>query len=1259
MAFSKANILTTREPVFGAIRLGQILAIPTARLDKVSIYLEPYINDTVAAESINVIVEVYDLDGLGNPTGAPLASDYKTLSELVTKGYANFRIEATVPTIAAVVLRVPNGDPDNHVAWRYVSVSSGGQEQLISLDDGASWTQNPTRKFAYRTFSAVANAIDPDQQTALVQPGTLQSVIDDTTVEFELGTVDRAVVSGDTVAVNFGDFVVTVVVDQSGSMTWNDRDGVRYDFLKDFIADIDASLPSSSTATYSLIKFRGRRIGKMSISILGSEQNAFHFDGVRVVRKAGSAPVDISDGVVVFEGLGQQLIDNGISAPLVQGVVYHYSVFSFADFDGTPLYSGPRDDFALVVTPPTSNRPPFGVAGFEADAVITDNAGVDIAEGATDYGYRRVDMSWINPAGMNYSTITLVRRDDRMPESPADGTVLLSNVASSTVSYTDSFGGTYQFPTGLNYFYRIFTKNLDGVKCITANAQTATAAIQTVDRPWERLEPPANVPPFGFDVTSPGAPTVSVIESNGEIGLSWVAADVDSQRYKVFYKEDKFPIATDDHGKEYDGELLYDGTGTTFTHRSLVNGQPHFYVIIALDLVENASAPVKPLIAGRPPKPNEDAVLFLSPDPVSNVEVENTNSTTNLIRWDNPEGPAFSGETFFFGDTVRVLATVDFLDSGTSESFLTFEFVEKSRDIQLIDPEDSLDPQSIILFSHVPKTSSNSVSATVSVTPIQALQNRLNSASITFFAALRVKNRITGAVIAEVATSEITVGFQNPFAISIKNEPEQNVSRRKWIKQGEDPNNPLCNVFAYESDSFAGVYVLSGDPFFALVEASFRDQPLGEDLSVRVSLLDKTTGDPTTLVKIPQSNSAEAVLTISDVEDEAVDRSGSPSDDLIIRSLLPLILPPSNVPTDLIARVEGTFRGYVRTTELEIHYEPVLNIDLNLTAFQPDDVDRTEQSAFVYLAPYDAPAEEKIPVKDFTITDWQIRNICGPERPLYSEDAVPALGIKSYTHGGIARKIFWGPGGDVDDVERYEVTVKVQANGMSAVGHGMLELNPEIVATMNKIFLRSQDITKFYKDEIYSDGEATSSWEVLAHPEDEVGSDPTSGESFVNAVIAVGGNVPPNGLEDGRIVTMITRLIDNSDPQGNPLDGEEFRSVVESIRIKTNMTGSSGRSRSAQARVENGKALFEISVNARIPKEDDDKFSEEEVQENLFYRTLGLTFENPRTGLAIGLTVTTPVEINGKPVSFRGGGESLVMSAPPAFIGLREPLLLS
>jgi hypothetical protein len=303
------------------------------------------------------------------------------------------------------------------------------------------------------------------------------------------------------------------------------------------------------------------------------------------------------------------------------------------------------------------------------------------------------------------------------------------------------------------------------------------------------------------------------------------------------------------------------------------------------------------------------------------------------------------------------------------------------------------------------------------------------------------------------------------------------------------------------------------------------------------------------------------------------------------------------------------------------------------------------------LAPFDAAEKDKIPVADFTVTDWSIRALCkNPPASvpiqLQPPGDVAGLGVKAYTRGGLANQVFWGPGEDVNDDLLYEISVKVQYQGMKVTGYGIVRLGPVTTYGVNRILLRTSPASNgFFTDTIYSDGTDSSTWEVLAVPQDEVGGI-ESGQYFVNAIISNSGTVPTNGLEIGRIVTITANIVGN-------MQGAD---VLNNIRIKTNMTGTSGKARTAKAKVQDvsgvGKALFEISVNSQVPWLEQ-TISEAELKTNIFY---GTQFSPPQTAIYIVLTAYTSLEVNGNAVSYFGGGSDEVMSSPPCFIGLIEPL---
>lgn len=1247
MSFSETTILSTREPSFGARKLGQIIAVPTGRVDKVSVYLEPQVSDADSAASVDVKVELFMVDSGGIPAGPPVATDVVPLSDIKSRGFVNFRLETTLPSVAALVVSTFGGTADDHVAWRYVSADASGEELLISEDDGATWAQDSGRKFAFVAYSTIDDVVDADDQSAEIQAGKSRSIIDDTAAEFSLSELTRASVSGDTVVIDFGDFVVTLVVDMSGSMTWNDNGGLRFDFLREYIDDMEDSLPPESEATYSLVKFRSRKVGSLETIVQTGEESVF-IEGVRVVRKVGSVPTGPSDGLIVFEGLARRFEDSGLTS----GTLYGYGIF-VQDSEGN--FSDGKFDSAIPQSPAS---PPLSTASLRAEEVV------DLV-GGEDIGRRFVSLTWAHPEGLDYDKITLARRSDRPPESPTDGTVIFTDTGPSlATSFTDfdpdSPDRADHAITGLTYYYSIFTEDTGTeLKSLGVNARQASVEISIVDRIWERAEPPFDTPPSGFDDTAPLPPAgVTATPGPGEILLSWTAGNDDNRRYQVFFKEREFPKATNTENgfSNFDGEKIFDGTATSFAHRGLSNDQPHFYVIVSLDEVSNQSSPVQ--VIGRP-STDADAI---PPDPVGGFEAEVLNGNTNLLKWDIDISRVQSVDAFF-GDTVRLTAVLDFDDTDPRETSAEFSFVEQSRRIRIFDedgsPSDndgSVSDELSLIFDQAPATGTNTINADVSVTPFTSIQNQISDATLSVRPAVQVKDRATGEVLTEVIGRTVTITFNNPFSISILNDPPQTVNVRSI--------NESCSLGSFpeiETNEVDGVFARSGDSFLALLESKFRGAALPSSISLSAEVLDANSGEVSTRLRLPETGSdGVAVLATSNQVDEILDRTGSPTGDTVERTVSRISLPAQDLPGEFIIEVTGSFSGFSRTIRSEVRYVSSLNIDVKSKPFVADGVNIAEQEAFVYFGDPLAPDSEKVAVPDLTVTDWKIAKISGggPDtRPFFSRDSVPGTGIKSFVREGVARNVFFGPGTDIEppetvectDGELYTLLVTAEALGMEGEGFGILELLPFEPTDLKSLFLRlSKDqtdefgnattVSNLANHAIFADGSQESAWEVVARPEEDTESGLRSGVDFRDKVVANGGVVP--SLEDGTIISIVIQPFSDS-------------ALASDVIIRTDLTGPAGRAASAKATVVGGKAKFSLSGNFLVSGNIKDPPLVTEVGNPIF--PTGSILWTP-SSMVFGVSVHTVLEINGRPSIFSGGGADLGAGTPPAYLSFLEPL---
>ncbi len=115
------------------------------------------------------------------------------------------------------------------------------------------------------------------------------------------------------------------------------------------------------------------------------------YDTIKIVRKAGSDPIDPSDGSLIYNDAGNAALDIG----LTNGVDYHYAVWVVR----VGVLSTPT---RITVTPATSA-----------------NAGVANLQAASSDS--RIDLSWTNPPG-SYDSVKVTWQIGADPSGPSDGT---------------------------------------------------------------------------------------------------------------------------------------------------------------------------------------------------------------------------------------------------------------------------------------------------------------------------------------------------------------------------------------------------------------------------------------------------------------------------------------------------------------------------------------------------------------------------------------------------------------------------------------------------------------------------------------------------------------------------------------------------------------------------------------------------------------------------------------------------------------------
>ena len=265
------------------------------------------------------------------------------------------------------------------------------------------WHIDYNRKCAFKIYSDF-DSIDPYDQSLIVQHPkeqflTINNFSDEDSVEFYNTKIIDDPYGGQAVVLELNDRIVSILIDQSGSMTWNDSRNFRYDIVSDIVTRLDATYPGN--IYYNLSSFGGAPIyinmdafgsGGGTGGGTGGSSGSSSFAGVRVLRKSGSFSLSPLDGDIVKEGFFKSVAD----IDLVEGTEYYYSVYTY---NSSYVFGKPSQ---IKITP-RDNIIPKGVSLFSQTALVGSGVLRDsnsesiwhIDEGIGDHLYNFADRDFI------------------------------------------------------------------------------------------------------------------------------------------------------------------------------------------------------------------------------------------------------------------------------------------------------------------------------------------------------------------------------------------------------------------------------------------------------------------------------------------------------------------------------------------------------------------------------------------------------------------------------------------------------------------------------------------------------------------------------------------------------------------------------------------------------------------------------------------------------------------------------------------------
>lgn len=310
---------------------------------------------------------------------------YKTTREEITGDnwynfelsplYGNSSVDFTDKYAAA--LFVSGSSPSSYLIWDYANKSDSLNKDYkiysLKYDSlNSIWSVDLSNTYAMKFYS-FRDSLNEDASKIIVPASALDSSVvnkfDSDSLEpvFVQTKVVENGVDSNKVELDLPDKLVSIIVDQSGSMTWNDSNGLRHEITQRMIDRLQSTYPGE--VKYNLLSLGSTPIkinffavvedNSIDTDDIRSVAGAYFSDqesgysGVRIIRKEGSYPTSPLDGEIVTEGFLERTFDGD----LIEDTNYFYAAYTF---DSNQNFS---NGTFLTATPRVKINP-FGVGGY-------------------------------------------------------------------------------------------------------------------------------------------------------------------------------------------------------------------------------------------------------------------------------------------------------------------------------------------------------------------------------------------------------------------------------------------------------------------------------------------------------------------------------------------------------------------------------------------------------------------------------------------------------------------------------------------------------------------------------------------------------------------------------------------------------------------------------------------------------------------------------------------------------------------------------
>lgn len=685
-------------------------------------------------------------------------------------------------------------------------------------------------------------------------------------------------------------------------------------------------------------------------------------------------------------------------------------------------------------------------------------------DSAPDNTQREVLLSWDIGKDFDFSggSVTIVRKYNSVPYHIDDGEIVVRQTAEvGQFFYLD----TAELILGGNYYYRIFTTNSLGNVCDKSEARLLSVRIPylTNNNSISEIDPVSDI---------------SIISGNGKLLLQWSnPVSEDWAGTKIFFGCESFPsVSINNYGSIYvtNGKEIVDTTEAFFAHRSvaktssgapipLSNGITHFYSIVTYDKLGRISSPV--LTTGVP---SVQLSTVFEPERVTGVHYTILNPHTVSLQWKNPTVKSEQID-LYFGDAASIYVNIRDIFGGEVEdvkniklqfctTFITRDL--KTSEIALgsggefppalgtcadgsdnegsaglgdfgsfFDPDCNSEEQinETILTYATPQ--SGLVKGIITHTNDRQILARRERYAMDVRAQYNVANESSDSIF-EYNTDAVRVTFKHPIKMTLINRDKKKISIGKVRNGGYRGDDSPCDCPNKEQDEtndteqkVNGGYAGANQPYVCRVEIQYRGESLPNGIPVNVQLFKHGTGtNPNPLSeKSDRTFIREGLYPTTSIETEELDFTGQPTGRMVSKSFVDVEVPHPQINDYVDVYITLDYLGFFVDAVHEIRFIESLLIRLDTSKPAADGIDTAEQFATVWTVDPDNPndPDARVPVPDGTIVKWELEKLSfGKERPFYSTEVLPQIsGIYSTTRSGVARSVFFGPVGNIENHE--------------------------------------------------------------------------------------------------------------------------------------------------------------------------------------------------------------------------------------------------